>query len=554
MTLRSLAAAVRLSRTTVIERSSPPLCLMRELLVRAVAATSVWLTCGMLVAAPAPQRPPAKCAQEAVAAIHEDIAYLAGPATEGRGTGTVGGRRAIEHIARRMQMIGLRPLEGLRGNGHLQEFDVPDPTSKAAAEGTTLKVWQGTDARDLTLGTDLQVFPFSPEGVVEAPLVFVGHGLEIEELGHHDYRGLDVAGKVVLLLRRCPNESDRNSAYWRHLRELSFTAKIARAKAAGAAAVVVVSRASDAREPEAPENLDWAQKAEGSAEIPAVAISWGAACALFADTKLGLRERQRLLDAGRSGVLGPVADVSVRLQVRISARRASLSTANVIGLLPGADPKLAGEYVLVAAHHDHVGRGEYGSLAGPEARGQIHAGADDNASGIAGMLQMASRLLARPEAPARSVLFVAMGASELRSQGCQYFLDHCPVPRAKLVAAVHLDTIGRLSAKGLWIEGAASGDGLGELVSRALARCQTPVRTGEHSDWRGDQGTVLRAAIPALRLTTGFGDHLRRPSDLAPLVDCDGVAAIAAVAVEVVVDLAGRPARLAFVPLRRGWK
>ena len=291
-----------------------------------------------------------------------------------------------------------------------------------------------------------------------------------------------------------------------------------------------------------------ASTARGGAEIPAAWVSREVADTLLAGPGGSLSERQIALDRSARTAAGPQPDRVVRLRVSMGPPRPELETANVVGLSVGSDPVLREEYVVIGAHHDHLGRGEVGSLA-PEMVGVVHPGADDNASGLAAMLILARQMAAHGDpAPRRSILFVAFGAEELGLRGSSVFLQECPVPRSSIVAMINLDMIGRATPDRLRVEGVGSGAGLADLVEAARAAVRCELRTRETATPRSDHWSFLRGGIPALFVHSGVHDQYHRPTDVACLVRVDEAVRVTQLVRELAFRLADAEARPRFQP------
>jgi Zn-dependent M28 family amino/carboxypeptidase len=228
--------------------------------------------------------------------------------------------------------------------------------------------------------------------------------------------------------------------------------------------------------------------------------------------------------------------------------RPDLQSANLVGLLRGSDPELASEYIVIGAHHDHLGRGAFGSLA-RDAVGQVHPGADDNASGVAALLLLAEFMAGedRPQTR-RSLLFVAFGAEELGMHGSQQFLADCPVPRSKIAAMINLDMIGRAGADRLRIEGVASGLGLRALVRKVCDDSQRRVRIRERATSRSDHWNFLQAGIPALFVNSGIHEQYHRPTDVVELIELGPALETIDLVAKLIVRLADRSQAPKFSP------
>ena len=221
-------------------------------------------------------------------------------------------------------------------------------------------------------------------------------------------------------------------------------------------------------------------------------------------------------------------------------------TQNVVALLAGTDPNLRGEYVVVGAHFDHLGR-ESTFAQDPEAGNAIRHGADDNASGTAAVMELA-RLFARRPAK-RSILFVDFSGEELGLLGSRWFVEHAPVPLDSVQAMVNFDMVGRLRDDKLIVYGTASATELKGVVDSANAAQTPPLRVTAVGDGFGpsDQSSFYEKGIPVLHFFTDLHDDYHKATDVASKIDAGGEARVIALAQRVVRALADRPSRLTYV-------
>lgn len=496
--------------------------------------------------APPPQEAPAR---DGAAAYREDsyrkdLHELCTEQMAGRAAGAPGGARAIAWLEGRFDGLGLRPLAG---DSFLQEFEVADPSPPRIGAATRCELRLPGAAAAVEVGVAACPFPFSADGEVAVPVVFAGHGLLIAALGIDDYRGLDVRGKAVLVLRGGPRWQREEAPVRAHLPALSFRAKVALAERHGAAALLVVERSGRREGALDPARV---RRATGAAGVPVCWLDRRVAARWFEGGAEGLTAAETALDGGGppAGLL-PGAAVALRVALeRPPPRR----TANVLGLVPGTDPACAGELVVVGAHHDHIGRGEFGSLAPPAEAGRIHPGADDNASGIAAMLALAAGHRARGGSR-RTVVFAAFGAEELGQRGSRWFLEHAPAGR--IVAMLELNMVGRGRSGGLTVYGAGTGEGLRarlvELTAGLTAgEAGLRARLRDRTTYRSDQSAFVAAGVPALLLTTGLHDQYHRPGDVPELVEVPAALRIVGFAGRCLAEFADGPRR-AFVPAGR---
>jgi peptidase M28-like protein/PDZ domain-containing protein/PA domain-containing protein len=468
--------------------------------------------------------------------VRTRIAYLASDELEGRETGTDAGRKAEDYVAAEMKRFGLEPLSASAGSPFT---DVPVP-GRAVPEKSWIEV-VGKDGAAARVGSDggAQPFSFSRAGDAEAEVVFAGFGISAADLAYDDYAGLDVKGKVVLVLRHGPAEKDEKSPWHdprKRMNELSFSAKAERAASAGAAGILLVNDCNhkeDGLPVEAPGN---------AAPIPVFAIRRATADQLLAGTGKTLEKLQAEIDADRkprSAALG----VSVRMHATITGA----AGRNVVFVKRGTDAKLKDEAILVCAHMDHVGRGFFG--ADPKTAGQIHNGADDNASGTAALLEVAEAVAAIPAAK-RTIVFAAWCGEEKGLLGSEYFVEHPLWELPKIALCVNMDMVGRYRAgnpddMGLFAEGTPAAVGTADIVKRLADAHHLACTMDSWDAWeQSDHFSFYRKEVPSLFLHTGLHDDYHRPGDKWWKIVAEPEARIAEMVVDLVretADLEKRP-------------
>ena len=351
------------------------------------------------------------------AGLMADIATLSDPATRGRLPGDPAFDRVVDAMAERFAGLGLRPGgdEGFRQNFAIESNIIPGPCRLALA---------GPDGamQDLTLGDDYIWRGFTGGGEIEAPVVFAGYGLASSDRGYDDYDDIDVAGKIVLAFKQAPRWRPGDGEGWGDA--ASPRPKALAAAVRGARGLLLVSRPGD----------DHPQPVIGSVmhgpgvqpmDVPQAQISLEQAARLFAGGLDELRGLQVEIDearAPRSRELEARARMEVR--PRYDPRAA---TANVVGILPGSDPDLAGQCVVMGAHLDHVGK--QGDVVFP--------GANDNASGSAAVVAAAAALARAPESPRRSIVFVLFAGEEQGLLGAEHYAAQPAIPLESTVAMTH---------------------------------------------------------------------------------------------------------------------
>jgi hypothetical protein len=480
--------------------------------------------------------------------LTSDVAWLADDARQGRRAGTEAGKLAADWLAQHLQQAGLAPA-GERG--YLQAFDVPLP----AVDGGTSSVSLG-DGRSFR---DRAVEPlFCAEGArVTGRLAWGGFAVARPELGWDDVahatKARTLAGRVVLIVRGLPAVgraaltaastapdagAKKSSSGWGGAD--SLFSKVMHAKRAGAAAVLIAPHPSQGEQP-LPE-FDAARSSQQSG-LPALFVSLETARAL-----------EPAYDAMVASLEGPervpvafAPATASTVEVHADVRRPRGPAYNVLGRVAGVDGKRA---ILIGAHYDHLGHGGEGSLAA-EGHGQIHNGADDNASGTAVVLELA-RQAARGPQPACDLIFALWSGEELGLLGSEHWARSPTVPLDRLVAKLNFDMVGRAESGQLALLGAGTAEAFAPAIERASKRAGVAVKV--HASGQGvggsDHQTFLKRQIPALHFFTGLHADYHRPSDDTERFEAGGAAGVVRLAQALHEELGALDARPAFVAVR----
>lgn len=499
---------------------------------------------GLLLVALAAAAPAATPPLPSAEWLQEEIKTLASPAMEGRASGTRGADLAAAHVAAVFKAAGLAPA-GEAGT-FLQPFSVA--TGLKLGTPNTMAVL-APRPRSLVLGTEFTPLAVSTNGGATGDLVFVGYGITAPDLGYDDYAGLDVRDKVVVAVTREPRSQDAANPFRRpeayHYAERSH--KIINARQHGAVALVMVPHPRGEERPLPP--LRGLSQPQG---LVAASVTTVVAEGLLAPGALRFGELVDAIDTTLRPHSAAVPGVRVRLEVNLVRERGT--ARNVIGLLPGTDPALRDQAVVIGAHYDHIGHGGEGSLAS-ERNGAIHPGADDNASGTAAVMALARAFGAAGGAP-RTLVFVAFSGEELGLLGSAHYVRHPAVPLDKTVLMVNLDMVGRLRDGRLYVGGVDSGNGLRDVVTAAARGLPLNPEFRASPFAPSDHTSFYVAGRPVLFFFTGGHADYHRPTDTWDRINTDGVATVATMVARVVATVAGEPVAPAYVkleaPPRRG--
>ena len=526
------------------------------------------LTLAILLATPAAQSwaqsPPA---DPALAKIKRDIDYLASDECEGRGTETKGLLKAGEYVAKSFAGAGLKPGGT---DGYFQPFNIAGPPRLGSPNAAALKVAADGkgDAAELAFGKDFTPLAASQNGKFAGELVFAGYGIQAPDLKYDDYAGLDVAGKVVVVLRRAPKAGTKdNPLEAAEEQHQSLATKIGVAAKLKAAGLVFVNDAATAKAGDA--LLEFRQVGQAAplavlhAKRPALDAAFAAAGKSLDELEKGINADLTPRSLGLKGAT---------LSGEITVQKAGLPTRNVVAVCPGSGP-LANETVVVGAHYDHLGFGETGSLGGRDGKGKIHYGADDNGSGTTGLLELARRLGAMTNRQGRRIVLVAFAGEERGLFGSKHYCQEPPFPLDKTVFMVNMDMIGRVvpvadapanspeaqdpktpQKDRLVVYGHGTAEGLEAVVDGVNARLGFRVLKVPGGTGPSDHDSFYRKKIPVLFFFTGIHKDYHRPSDTADKINVAGLAKVVDFAEACTLYAASNPAKLKYLVTKGGWE
>ena len=468
----------------------------------------------------------------------DDIKFLASPALKGRATGSPELEKAATFIAGKFESFGLKPADG---KSFYQAFEVT--TNAKLGKANRFHYSEGGHTTVLHFPDDFVPLNLSSAGKLAGSVVFVGYGITAPEYGYDDYAGVDAKGKVVLMLRHEPQEFDEKSVFEgkSFTQHSQFASKATNAKIHGAIGVVLINDHANHRNE--PDKLEAFGTTAGPANagIPFVQVeedkldSWFATAGKNLDTIM----------AGIDGALKPASFAfpdSIRVDANMDLERAVKTVHNVAGYLPGE----IDEYVVIGAHYDHLGLGEQYSLA-PSLVGTIHPGADDNASGSAGVIELARWFSSQPKQK-RGILFVTFAGEELGLLGSSFYVTHPDYPLAKAAAMINLDMIGRIRNDKVYIGGVGTGSNLRSLLDRVTPKYGLHL---DYSDTSGygssDHTSFTTKEVPVLFFFSGLHSDYHKPSDTWDKIDAPEATKLLQLVADVTDDLREASDRPLFV-------
>ena len=506
--------------------------------------------------------------------LQRDVEFLASDDMRGRLVGTTENKRAAQYIEERFRRNGLRAIAG--HGSYRQSFALVAPK---LGDANLLRIHRDEQVETAAFARDFFPMGFSATGRATGPLVFAGFGISADNLRHQDYAHVDVSGKIVLVLDHEPGEFDADSPFAgvvasEHGRAIR---KALEAQQRGAAGIVFVEDVHNHTPRSSLNDLArraWPQAARRvpnyrlgawvrQLRIPAIRISAGLAGRLLETA--GSTLRAQATRAERSERLVPLEIPGVVLELTTSVRRETTWVDNVVGLIEGSDPELRNEWVILCAHYDHEGATDTG----------IFNGADDDASGIAGLLEIAEAYaLAAGEQnrPSRSILLAAWNAEEQGLLGAWAYTEQPLVPLSDTVAVVNMDMIGRSEEippgggyrfAGLAPQTAESNRNAVNIIGHSYSRdLRVATETANHRvdltlrfRYDNNRSNLLRRSdhwpflfhrVPAIFVHTGLHPDYHTERDRADTLDYDKMARIVRLVYELSWDLARQSPRPMF--------
>lgn len=467
--------------------------------------------------------------------ISSHIRYLASDELKGRMSGTPGADKAAEYISLQFKKAGLKPL----GDDHtyFQKFSFTKGIKLGGQNKLEFEI--DKSKTELGLGQDFYPLSFSSSGDVNGEIVFAGYGISAPELDYDDYKGIYVRDKIVLVLRYTPEGYNAESPFYNYA---ALRYKAMNARENGAKAIIFVTPYSQDEEEDLTSiGLDSSYSDSG---IQSLIIKREKAQELLLSTGTNLKKlEQNLADKNNSSFL--ISKTKASIKTELLEERGESS--NVIGLLEGSDPILKNEFIVIGAHYDHIGLGERNSRSNNnDTLGSIHNGADDNASGVAGLIELSEFFSCRKGSLKKSLVFIAFSAEELGLIGASYYVDNPKVPLDKTVAMINMDMIGRLDQDKLTVFGVGSSPQWKALLNEANTDFNFEISLNNSGFAPSDQSVFFAKKIPVLHFFTGLHADYHTPGDDWEKINPLGERKVLDLISELIVELNSTQEKIAF--------
>lgn len=535
--------------------------------------------------------------------LRTDVRTLAADDFDGRGVGTAGLEKAAAYVSRAFTEAGLDVT--VAGGDPFQEFEIT--TGAELTEPNTL-AFTGPDGQTvaLTYDADFRTCSFGEAGSFDAEIVFCGYGIESAEPAYNDFDGVDVTGKVVLVIRRTPQQGSENGLFavgHGTSRHASLTTKVSQAFQRGAAALLIVNdvftgtnereqmelqhKQAEAAIVAAAEQLvdagadaermEAARKALDAAVShlrqvremlgnhqadPLIAFGYGgtragrslpvfsvsqAAVGQLLQSALGksLAQLESEIDASGKPHSAPLTGWKAIGQASLKAVKVGIK--NVVGVLPGEGP-LANETVVIGAHYDHVGYGGEGSLAPGST--EVHNGADDNASGTAALLELARRFAERRDKLPRRLVFLAFTGEERGLLGSAEYVREPLFPLDSTVAMINMDMVGRMEANKLTVFGTGTSTVWNGWLDQFATDLGLDLSRKPEGMGPSDHSSFYTAKVPVLHLFSGTHSDYHRPTDDWEKLNYEGMTRVVDLVDKLVVAVATSPERPGYLAVQ----
>lgn len=460
--------------------------------------------------------------------IQEHIAYLASEELAGRYPGSKGDLLLSDYITAVYKTAGLDLFE----KSGLQHFDIVTDIEAGPDNSVLIK------GQELEIGKDFNPISFSANGSVTAELVFAGYGFQVKDdkTEWDDYQSIDQSGRWLMILRGVPGKQDASSPFINYSEDRG---KALQAADLGAAGVILVSGGTF----DPKDQLDPLKGKQHALSIPVIHLKREVVEKLFSEAgldSLSVLDRQ-LSEAGEYASF----NTGIELSIEVNLQPKKVETSNTLAILEGSDPSLKGEYVVIGAHHDHLGTGGPGSSSRAPDTIAVHYGADDNASGVAAVMEISEYMTSRQ--PSRSLVFSTFGAEEMGLVGSKYLTENPPFDLSEVQIMINLDMVGRLNEeRQLQIGGVGTSPGLSALLDSLNQGYDFNIKYSNEGYGPSDHAAFYAKDVPVLFISTGAHSEYHTPSDNLESINMEGAQEVISYVADIAEALANKRERIAF--------
>ncbi len=432
--------------------------------------------------------------------IMAHIMILASDEFGGRKAGTPEGQKAAAYIAANFESFGLEPIGEF--NSHFQPFEFSNGVKSGPDNKLTIR--SGKYRISYSFESDFTPMGFSASKSTGGKAVFAGYGIASAENNYDDYEGIDIKDKIVIIMNGNVEDEDLSSKIGR---AAELRLKVSTAEDRGAAGVLIYNSYTGNDYDDLPE-LTY-ESMTGKSGIPVVFVTRTIVEYLFHDSGKSPEDVENEINQNLKPRSFEIAGKSIAINTDLISQ--VQNTQNVVGLIMGTDPVLKDRYVVIGAHYDHLGLGEESSMA-PSLKGQVHNGADDNASGVAGIIELAEKF-ASTGGLKRSLMFIAFAGEEAGLLGSNHYVENPIIAFENLDFMINFDMIGRTENNKLILEGSGSSPIWKDIIEEANAEFSLDLNLGKGGMGGSDHMPFYQAKKPFLFFFSGTHSDYHKPSD-----------------------------------------
>lgn len=475
----------------------------------------------------APVEPVKKNPKITASEVLDHIKYLASDELGGRFPGTKGDSLTEDYIIARFSSYKLKPAGE---DGYKQNFNFVSEVK--LGENNSFTVTSVGEKMEFKSPEDYTPLGFSAVGAAEGDLVFAGYGIDAPDQNYSDFKDIDLKGKIAVILRNSPgynNPHDNPFGQYENPRR-----KANMVKEAGAIGVIIINGPNHGED-----ELIKLRVVSEKIDIPVISAKRSAFEKLFAANNKDLAKIQADIDSFKTSNSFPLGGCKVRIQTDL--KFITSYSNNLIGMIEGSDPVLKKEVIVVGAHMDHLGDGlKYGSLYDSH-EPAIHNGADDNASGTSGVLELAEYFAWKKKDLKRSIIFMTFGAEEAGLVGSAYFTKSELFKKYNIVAMVNLDMIGRLAQNKLTVGGVGTSSIWDKMLDSLNGIAKFDLSKNNEGFGPSDHSSFYAKDVPVLFFFTSLHSDYHRPTDDWDKINSEGEVKILGMVVDVVKSVNNLP-------------
>lgn len=469
--------------------------------------------------------------------IKYHVTYLASDELEGRMTGTEALYKAADYLKYEFERYGLKPFFG---NYYFQEF--PFTAGVELGNDVFMNIKTDHTSFDLKINEDFIPLTFTDNITLTGNLVFAGYGISADELGYNDYDKIDVKDKIVIVLRNHPEMKNPHSQFDKYS-SLRFKTAVARDK--GALGIIFINDYEKDSDDLIEFRYDNASSIKG---IIAVNVKRKIVEDIFTKNKIDLKSTVEIIDSTLTPDSFELQNIKVEANIQVN--RIEKKSVNVGAYIPAADADYSDEYLVIGAHFDHLGWGEFNSLyMGSEPK--IHYGADDNASGTTGLLELAEKFISEKDQLKRNIVFTAFSGEELGLLGSAYLVNNFPVPVENVVTMLNMDMIGRLNDNNdLIVHGTGTSSDWKNILNEKNSY-NFNLSFNDEGFGSSDHSSFYAKQIPVLFFFTGTHSDYHKPTDTADKINTEGQAKILNFVYDVANEIIQKETRPDYIAVER---